>query len=147
MLVERFHALQDDIAPLLGFVGISFTFHEYIEQARAAGFQTDDRISHAAIAIGRFFVLHMRERNNQRSQTFNDGRIRHDRRHRDVRHLQCIDARHALHHVQHFFQRRHIRFKIRQLLVEKHVLCREHDLGGAFPGIDPRALENVFEWK
>src|SRR6266576_1287996 len=53
VLIEGFHALEHHVAPLMGLVGISFALHENIEEARAAGFQTDDWISHAMIGISR----------------------------------------------------------------------------------------------
>ncbi len=96
MLVQDFHALEHDVAPLMALVGISLALHENIEQARTAGFQADNRIGHALIRISRFFMLHVRIRHNQRSKSLNDSRIFDHRRHRDVRHLQGFNSRDAL---------------------------------------------------
>ena len=59
MLVQRFHALQHDVAPLMGFIRIGFSLHEDLEETWAASLQTDDRIGHPMIGIGRLIVLNV----------------------------------------------------------------------------------------
>ena len=129
----------------MGFVRISLALHEDFEETRAAGFQPDDRVRHAMIRIGGFLVLHMREGNNQRRQSFDDSWIFDDRRHRDVRHLEGLDAGHALHAFQHRFQRRNVCFEVCFLLIEEHVLSCEHDFRSAFARIDAHAFHDVLK--
>ncbi len=96
VLVEDFHSLKHHVAPLMGFIRISFALHENIEKARAARFQADNRIRHALLRIGRLFMLHVRVGNNQRGEPFDDGRILDHGRHCDMGHLQRFNSRDAL---------------------------------------------------
>src|SRR2546428_4295754 len=147
VFVQNFHSLEHHVAPLMRFVRIRFALHENLEEARAAGFQTDDRISHALIGIGRFFVLHVREGDYQWRQSLNDARIFNHGRHCDVRHLQRVDAGNTLDALQHRFQRGKIGLKVGLLLVEEHVLSCEHDFGGALVRINAHALHDVLKRK
>src|SRR5262249_8240085 len=121
--------------------------HEDIEEPWAAGFQTDDWIGHPPVRVCRFLVLHVRERNDQGREPFDNGWILHYRRHRDVRHLQRVDSGNAHHAAQHCFQRRYVGLKVGGLLIEEHVLGSQHNFGGAFPRIHADAFHDVLERK
>src|SRR6267378_2263450 len=127
------------------FVRVSLALHVGVKESRAAGFETNDRIGRAFVRVGRVLVLHMRVRHKQRSEALDDGRILDDRSHRDMRSLNRVYARHTDDALKKLFQRGHVRFEVWQLLVEKHVFRRNHDLGGALAGIDLHTFDNVLE--
>src|SRR5437899_4260033 len=87
----------------------------------------------------------MRYGTNLRRQSFHDSRNFDDRRHGDVRHLEGLDAGHALHALQHRFQRRNVCFEVCLLLIEEHVLSGEHYFRSAFARIDARAFHDVLK--
>src|SRR6185437_13629054 len=95
----------------------------------------------------RKLMLNVGIRNNQRRQALNDGRILNDRRHGDVRSLNKFNSRYRDDALEKFFQRRHIRLEIWQLLVEKHVLGSEQNTVGTFARVHLHALDNVFQRK
>src|ERR1041385_6838323 len=84
MTIQNLHSFQDYVSPLVSFVRVSLSFHKSIEEFRTASLQTDDWISDPVVLVCRVFVSHMRVRNDQGSETFNDGWILYDGRHCDM---------------------------------------------------------------
>src|SRR5207244_3444536 len=95
--------------------------------------------------ISGLLMLHMRERNYQRRQSLNDTWIFDHGRHRDVRHLKSLNTGNTLNALQHSLEGGNVCFEICFLLVEEHVLGREHDFRRAFASIYACAFQDVFE--
>ena len=64
-----------------------------------------------------------------------------------MRHLQGFDSGHALHPAQHRLERGSVGLEIRGLLIEEHVLSRQHDFRRALASIHAHAFHDVLERK
>ena len=64
-----------------------------------------------------------------------------------MRSLNKFNSRNSDDALEEFFQRRHVRLEVRQLLVEKHILGSEQDTVCTFARIHLHALDNMFQRK